>query len=159
MITDLAGVAQFTATRGIDYPVSPGAQQHDGVVRRAGVKRSARGDDHVTYRTGNPSETFHVDALADGDYVFAVFTKGEASWVKLHILGDSLPGPTEVTCLSCGEEFEAWQKHDACGEPPCPHCGRCGCHRMREVEESMCTECFKLVAVHRLEGGICSDCR
>lgn len=159
MVATPDGVAQFTATRGIDYVVAPGALQHDGVVRRAGRIGHAQGDDHVTYRTGTTSEEFHVDAVLIDDYVFAVFTKGQASWVRLHVLQDRRSGPKEAVCPDCDEAFEAWSKHPDCGEPVCPACGRCGCHRRRVAQEKACSNCFKLVAVHLLVNGMCDDCR
>lgn len=159
MIATTDGIAQFTATRGIDYIVAPGSQQHHGVVRRAGRLGHAQGDDHVTYRTGTASEEFHVDAVRVDDYVFAVFTKGRASWVRLHVLQDRQFGPEEAVCPDCDHNFEAWSKHPDCGEPLCPACGRCGCHRRRLTQEEMCSNCFKLVAVRLLVNGLCDDCR
>ena len=159
MIASTDGVAQFTATRGIEYVVAPGAQQHNGVVRRAGKFGRGQGTDHVTYRTGNASEEFHVDAVREGDYVFAVFTTGHASWERLHILQDRGFTPDEVVCPHCHHSFEAWRKHADCWEPECPSCGRCGCHRRQATEESVCSRCFCLVAAHLIVEGVCDDCR
>lgn len=159
MIASLDGVTQFTATRGIEYRVAPNTQQHMGVVTRAASRGSAQGNDHVTHRSGYTSEEFHVDAIRVDHYVFAVFTQGQAPWEDLHILGDSRPGPREVTCSYCGHDFEAWQNHRPCGVPECPHCGRCGCSAIRSAEEGVCSNCFHTVPTHRLVGGVCNDCR
>lgn len=159
MIATTDGVAQFTATRGIKYVVAPGAQQHDGVVQRAGRLGYGRGDDYVTYRTGTASEEFHVDAVRADDYVFAVFTNGQAPWVQLHVLQDRYSGPDEVVCPHCDQSFEAWRRHEACGEPECSSCGRCGCQQRQATEEVTCSNCFRLVAAHLVIDGLCDDCR
>jgi len=159
MVATRDSVVQFTATRGIDYVVAPGSLQHDGVVRRAGRIGHAQGDDHVTYRSGTASEEFHVDAVLSDDYVFAVFTKGPASWVRLHVLEEDRSGPEEAVCPDCDHAFEFWSKHVACKEPVCPACGRCGCHRRRIAQDNVCSKCFKIVAVHLLVSGVCDECR
>lgn len=160
MIADLNGVAQFTATRGIPYVVAPGAQQHDGgVVKRAASLGHATAEDHVTYKTGTTSEKFFANARRDGSYVFAVFTKGEAPWVDLHILPEREAIPREAVCDFCGEEFEYWRPHGDCGRPRCDHCGRCGCAPRTTVAAMTCTRCFLRVPENRMIGGLCNDCR
>lgn len=159
MIADLDGVTQFTATRGIKYIVAPGSQQSEGIVTKAAARGRASGTGKVTYRTGLPSEEFYADARRDGDYVFAVFTAGNASWVDLHMRQEYKASPREALCESCGESFTYWKTHAECGVPKCPHCQVCGCSPAVTLATTICSECFCRILAHRVVDGVCNDCR
>lgn len=161
MVTDLDGVVQFTATRGIPFVVAPGAVQHDGgIVMRASRSGHAKGTDHVTYKSGTISEEFFVEARREGNYVFAVFTKGEAPWESLHVLPDRRKATARsAVCRHCSLEFSYWQPHGVCGRPRCDYCGRCGCAPRPTIPEGQCVECFRTVRMDLIQDGVCKDCR
>lgn len=156
------GVAQFTASRGTPYRLARNTPQGDGhITVRAAVNGSWRAEEAVRYASGATSKTYFADAVADGDYVFAVFLDARAPWIKGVSLysGDRI-NPAESYCGRCDVAFETL----AAPCPTChdyrhtPGCDLCSCEPA--LRERLCDTCFTRKHEGLFAGGAttCADC-
>lgn len=156
------GIAQFTASHGTLYRVARNTPQGDGhITAKAASNGTWRSEAPVRYASGAQSERFFADAVADGDYVFAVFLDAKAPWIHGVTLysGDRVE-PTEAYCVRCDEPFETLAAACAtCGDyRHSPGCERCSCEPVRR--ERCCDTCFlhKHVSQFARDDATCKDC-
>lgn len=104
------GVARFTATANTLYRVRRGTPQLDG-DHPAAWAAGVRGEGRVRYASGGLSSPFFVDAVADGEYVFAVFVESAPPW-------------SEGLSMAAGVSVNEWGRLevDDTVEASCPHC-------------------------------------
>jgi Zn-dependent peptidase ImmA (M78 family) len=157
------GTVQFAARSRTPYRIARATPQPETILAEAGRHGQARSDAAtLRYRSGHPTDPYAADALRDGDYVFAVLTRGRPAWAGgLWIPPVERPASEEVVCgdPACGHAWTAWGRPcPACGEHRCPECQRCGCNRSRPEVEVTCVSCGLLVPAHRVSAGLCTDC-
>jgi Zn-dependent peptidase ImmA (M78 family) len=156
------GAARFTASRGTQYRVARDTHQGDGhITEKAASNGAWRSEAPVRYAKGTYSERFFADAVADGEYVFAVFVDAKVPWIDGVTLysGDRVD-PTEAYCERCDEPFETLAAACAtCGDyHHIPGCGRCSCEPVRR--ERCCDTCFLHKHIGQFAGDhtTCKDC-
>jgi hypothetical protein len=160
MLSDLSGVARFTAVHGTPYRVAGDTPQgDDSIPAKAARIGNKRDSGRVTYRSGGYSDHHHADARLDGEYVFTVFTTGPPPWGGLSLLRRPEWQPDEAQCDRCGEDFlpRDWCDHDP-RRPVCPSCGACSCGA-RVSQYQTCLGCYLQFATHLLDdSGLCETC-
>lgn len=158
VLADRDGTIRYAAQAHPSFVIPPGTPQPaNGVVARAGRTGRLRGQGTLTYATGTQSPTFHADAVADGEYVFAVLTHGKPPWGGLDILPDDGPRGRHTTCANCDRDFEAYGRPcAACGDDRCPFCKQCGCRW--GPREATCPYCGLLANAELIAAGDCPNC-
>lgn len=172
------GIARFTATANTPYRVRRGTPQFDGddtVAWAAG----GRGEGRVRYASGAMSSPFFVDAVPDGEYVFAVFMESAPAWsgglnvaagVSVNEWGQlEVDDTVEASCPHCEVDFQAMGA-------PCPTCkayfhggkdgcGQCSCGttasaQYTHVKEKPCGGCFIIRPLADFTGDntTCNEC-
>jgi Zn-dependent peptidase ImmA (M78 family) len=157
------GVARFTAAANTQFRVRRQTPQPDDhPIVRAADRGSCRGEAPVRYSSGALSDRYFVDAVADDDYVFAVFLDSKPPWVQgLTVMSSatqdewgnlSVTETVEASCPHCDVDFEALGA-------PCPTCrayfhrgrggcGECSCGTAASatarppVKDAQCDSCF-----------------
>ena len=163
VLADVDGTVRFAALSRTVYRVGRGTAQHDGhLLARAGRTGSARGTERLAYASGTLSDWMHGDAVADGGYVFGVFTTGAPPWGGLSVLPSDGPRGADVSCVRCDNDFEAFGRPCAsCGDHRCPECGGCSCDDApATAPDRLCGACFltKPRAQFAGDGSVCTDC-
>ena len=159
---------RFCAAVGTAYRVRRGSQQRqDHLIVKAAERRYAVSD-HVRLRHPSGSETpeFSGQAVADGDYVFAVLTDATSppwgGWNPPRDRTDRAAVAPELDCPDCDTATEAWTRcevqpsHRVCGE-----CGCCECKKPKgKIAEKRCMNCFTTKRVDLFDDGssVCRDC-
>lgn len=159
VLSDRDGVVQFAARAATPYAMARGVEQPgDSLLLRAGRIGHARGKGRVAFASGAQTPEHHVDAVADGDYVFAVFTQGAPAWGELNILADDGPIGIDTICPKCGHSFPGFgSRCDNCLTHRCPECGGCGC--IGAVTEKRCDACMQTKRASLFAAGdVCTDC-
>jgi hypothetical protein len=106
-------------------------------------------------------EHFYVDAVADEQRVYAVFSATDL-WgsVAFHPYSDrQFDQRLNLTGLCCGREFETrGYPCGTCSQPYCPTCKCCKCDR-EAAREQACSKCYMNRLSHLLKDGVCVECR
>lgn len=154
----------FCAPVGTPFRLARGTSQgHDHLLAKAS-QRGAAVSDHVTltHRSGGGTPEFAGQAVASGDYVFAVLTDAtKLPWGGWRPPSTSTGTAPEAYCESCDELVEAWDwcdigRHRICGE-----CGWCACSKPKaKIPTRPCDSCFltKPLAVFDGDSRTCRDC-
>lgn len=106
-------------------------------------------------------EHFYVDAIADEQRVYAVFSASDL-WKSVafhpHIDREFDQRPT-LAGSCCGRDFEIRGYPCAtCSQPYCPTCKFCKCDQ-EAAREQPCSKCFTMRLSNLLTDGLCTDCR
>lgn len=145
ILADLHGVVEFAAAANHNFRLAPGtAQPGNSPISLAGRTNSAQGQMPVTYPSGKTSPHYNIDAVKDGNYVFAVLSLGATPWNPAPVPGRlRVPGGVSVICPhpACEHEWVATgDRCDRCGEFECPRCGRCSC--VTAARNTLCPGCY-----------------
>lgn len=164
ILTDLGGTVIFAAGANHPFRLAPGTEQPDSsIVSLAGRTGAAQGLSAVTYPSGKSSPHFNTDAVADGEYVFAVLSLGATPWNPQPVpRALQRPNGAPSSCLDpgCGHEWISFDDPcGKCGERECPRCERCAC--IPVVDQRLCRECYlpKPAVLFEDAGEVCRDCR
>lgn len=163
ILSDRDGQVLFAAAANHEFRLAPGTvQPESSIITMAGLRGSAQGLSPVTYPSGKTSPHFNTDAVADGDYVFAVMSLGATPWNPAPVPPRlRRPGGVPTVCVNpgCGHEWVDFDAPcDKCGERRCPQCDRCGC--VPAVERRLCTGCYIDRSVNEFLAGsdLCEQC-
>ena len=159
---------RFCAPVGSAYRVRRGSRQPEGHLVTRAAERGYAVSDHVRLRHPSGFETpeFSGQAVADGDYVFAVLTDATSppwgGWNPPRDRSARSATAPEIDCPDCDAVTEAWSR---CEEQPshrvCSECGWCECKKPQaKVAEKMCTQCFATKRADLFDDGnpVCRDC-
>lgn len=144
VLADRDGKVQFAAAANHEFRLAPGTvQPGSSIISMAGQTGWAQGLSPVTYPSGKTSPHFNTDAVADGDYVFAVMSLGATSWNPAPVPSRfRRAGGVPTICVNpgCGHDWVSFDPPcNKCGERPCPICDRCGC--VPSVTRRICPGC------------------
>ena len=159
---------RFCSAVGTAYWVRRGSvQPGDHLIVKAAERGYAVSDNvRLCHPSGFETPEFSGQAVADGDYVFAVLTDAtNPPWGGWHPPRDrtarSAAAP-ELDCPDCDTVTEAWNRcevqpaHRVCGE-----CGWCPCKKPKaKIAEKNCSNCFETKRVDLFDNGssVCRDC-
>jgi Zn-dependent peptidase ImmA (M78 family) len=121
-----------------------------------------RGEGPVEWAGG--SKGMWLDALAEGDLVYAVFAQ-ERNWAApgLNLLEGGVTSARPIalsgTCAHCGEATWGYQPCEKCGDVRCRKCDRCGCGAPSQATRQ-CPRCHlaRGPGLFRKGSSICVDC-
>lgn len=161
VLADRDGALRFCAAAGDAYRVARTAEQpRESVLARAGRAGRADGTDCLTHRSGAKTPTMYVDAVADDDYVYAVYQSRRPRGMFVTIPDHERKGRRpEVLCVHCGTEFVAFDERcERCDAPPCSDCGRCGCQAASATR--LCETCWlhKPATEFPTDEACCEEC-
>lgn len=141
-----------------DAELPPGHHLH-----RVAPQKPARARSWWPFADGIPA-VFYLDAVADDDFVYAVFAVTDL-WkaARFHGYDPVTTRPTRsgvrVECRSCGFKGLSYRYPcDTCHAVPCQKCEACECTR-RAASELPCRVCHILTPRRRLVDRICDECR
>lgn len=165
MLLDRQGVSRFAARHGDVFPVRRGARQTAYQVVAALRGGHARGIDRPCYASGVAASEMHFDAIADGDYIFAVWVTDSPPWGGLSIPLKASPTGLAGYCDACDLEFTSWNAAcSGCDDPRCPNCGCCSCENgpgplVGGARTRCCDRCFLVLPVSAFNGdsATCND--
>jgi hypothetical protein len=165
MLLDRAGISRFAARCGDALPVRRGTRQAAAKLAAALRGGRARGVDRPRYASGVLAGEMHLDAVADGDYVFAVWVTDSPPWDALPVPLQAAPTGHDGYCEACGLEFTSWTAACRdCAEPRCPRCGGCSCEHgysvaSTAVKTRRCSRCFLELPISAFDGNseTCND--
>jgi hypothetical protein len=157
MLLDSSGTARFTARQGNELPIRRGTRQAATILATAAHGGRARGVDTPTFASGVTGRQMHVDAVLDGQYIFAVWTTDSPPWGGLSVPLNDGPTGHDGYCEACDVEFTAWTTPcQECDEPHCSRCGACACQPgaklLPSVRNRTCDRCFLTLPVAAFAG-------
>jgi hypothetical protein len=155
-------VSTFAAAHGDEFRVARGTFQDADVLRTAWSAGSGRGQGQPRYASGVHGRDLLVDAVRDGDYLFAVWVTDSPPWGGLTVLPRRGVEGVDGYCEDCGQSFTSYAAPcGACRVSKCPTCGRCECDAQHAPTkgERMCTRCFTVLPANCFEGDndICNE--
>jgi hypothetical protein len=153
----------FCAIVGTALRVARGTAQGGQHLIVSAANHGSSTSDHVTltHRSGAGTPSYAGQAVAAGDYVFAVLTDAtNLPWGGWRPPDTSTGDAPEIFCESCDEITEAWDRcensHRVCGV-----CGWCECSKPRAKAPTMvCDICFVIKPLGLFDGdsNTCRDC-
>jgi hypothetical protein len=157
MLIGPEGRAQFTARSGDIYAIRRDTPQDATRLEMLMRVGHSRGVDRPRFASGTHGQEMHFDAVRVGGYSFVVWVTDTPAWEAMPVRLDAGPKGIEGYCDSCDWEFTSWRQGcTSCGEPYCPHCGRCSCeprgHISAAAKEKVCDACFQLLPLAMFPG-------
>jgi IrrE N-terminal-like domain len=165
MLLDRDGISRFAARHGDMFPIRRGSQQTASMLTAALRGGHARGIGRPHYASGTAAGEMHMDAVADGSYIFAVWVTDSPPWGGLSIPLRSAPTGLEGYCDACDSEFTSWSAAcGECGDLQCPRCGCCPCGSSAALPSGraktrLCDRCFLMlpISMFKSDSTTCDD--
>jgi hypothetical protein len=161
LICNSNGLLQFAARSGDAIPLSRGASQRDSALQPLfSSSPSLRDRGRLRFGSGAMGEELYIDAVRDGQLMYAIATTDTPDWPVLH--QPFVEPPVEALegwCEDCSTSFRSYRACTGCGSPKHQQCGSCDCPPDTSAAR-VCTKCYMERHFNQFDGTstVCQDC-